>query len=153
MAEIFQNLIILADDDPDDRILFRDAISEINKEIVTYTLPGGIELMKHLNDESNPLPDLIFLDLNMPRKNGFECLEEIRKNDRLKNLCVIIYSTSSQFKDVLDSLNKGANLYFTKPYNFQDLINRLKQIFSLNWDEFRPKGNIEKFVLSDGMGF
>jgi DNA-binding response OmpR family regulator len=153
MAETFPSLIILADDDPDDRLLFKDAIGEISKEIAIHTLAGGVELMSHLNELTNPLPDLIFLDLNMPRKNGFECLEEIRNTHRLKNLCVIIYSTSSQFKDILETLNKGANLYFTKPYNFQELVTRLQKIFSLNWDEFKPPGNIDKFVLSDGMGF
>jgi DNA-binding response OmpR family regulator len=152
MAEQFPSLIILADDDPDDRLLFKDAVVEINNGIAMYSLQGGVELMAHLNDPTNPLPDLIFLDLNMPRKNGFECLEEIRNNERLKNLCIIIYSTSTQFKDILDTLNKGANLYFTKPYNFQDLVSRLKQVFALNWDELKPKVNIDKFVLSDGMG-
>jgi DNA-binding response OmpR family regulator len=152
MAETFPSLIILADDDPDDRLLFKDAITEINNDISIHTLIGGVELMEHLRDKSNPLPDLIFLDLNMPRKNGFECLEEIRNDNRLKHLCIIIYSTSTQFKDILDTLNKGANLYFTKPYNFQDLVSRLKHIFSLNWDEFKSQVTMEKFVLSDGMG-
>jgi CheY-like chemotaxis protein len=153
MSDKLPSLIMLADDDPDDRLLFKDAISEISKDIAIHTLSGGVELMAHLNDHQNPLPDLIFLDLNMPRKNGFECLEEIRLNPRLKTLCVIIYSTSSQFKDILETLNKGANLYFTKPYNFQELVARLQKIFTLNWDEFTPPGSIEKFVLSDGMGF
>lgn len=152
-AENYPSLILLADDDPDDRILFKDAIDQISNDIVLHSLPGGVELMNHLLDETNPLPDLIFLDLNMPRKNGFECLEAIRQNERLKNLCVIIYSTSSQFKDILETLNKGANLYFTKPSTFPDLVSRLKKIFTLNWDELKPRRSIEKFVLSDGMGF
>src|SRR4051812_4354327 len=112
MSDKLPSLVMLADDDPDDRLLFKDAIGEISKDIAIHTLAGGVELMAHLNDPQNPLPDLIFLDLNMPRKNGFESLEEIRQNARLKSLCVIIYSTSSQFKDILETLNKGANLYF-----------------------------------------
>jgi DNA-binding response OmpR family regulator len=146
-------LILLADDDPDDRVLFKDAIEQADLNIELKTLDGGVELMDHLMDPANPLPYLIFLDLNMPKKNGFECLDEIRKNERLKNLCVIIYSTSSQFKDILDTLNKGANLYFTKPSTFQELVSRLRKVLSLNWDEYQPKMSIEKFVLSDGMGF
>ena len=152
MVEFYPSLVILADDDPDDRLLFKDAIGEINKSVALVTLPGGIELMAHLKDDNNPLPDLIFLDLNMPRKTGFECLDEIRRNEKLKDLCVIIYSTSNQFKDILDSLNKGANLYFTKPYNFPELENKLRKIFQLNWEDFKPReNNIEKFVLKDGM--
>jgi CheY-like chemotaxis protein len=152
-AENYPSLVLLADDDSDDRILFKDAIDQIDSHITLIALEGGVELMKHLADENNPLPDLIFLDLNMPRKNGFECLEEIRKNERLKKLCVIIYSTSSQFKDILETLNKGANLYFTKPSTFQELVSRLHKTFTLNWDDFKPQVSMEKFVLSDGMGF
>jgi CheY-like chemotaxis protein len=146
-------LVLLADDDADDRILFKDAVEQIDLGVTLKSLESGIELMKYLNDVKNPLPYLIFLDLNMPKKNGFECLEEIRQHDRLKHLCVIIYSTSSQFKDILETLNKGANLYFTKPSTFQDLVSRLRKIFTLNWDEFKPNLSMEKFVLSDGMGF
>ncbi len=149
----YPNLVILTDDDIDDRILFKDAVQKISEDISFLALEGGIELLNHLKDESNPLPDLIFLDLNMPKKNGFECLEEIRQNERLKHLCVIIYSTSSQFKDILETLNKGANLYFTKPSSYDELISRLNRIFTLDWEQYQPQISIEKFVLSDGMGF
>jgi CheY-like chemotaxis protein len=153
MTENTPSLVFLADDDPDDRILFKDALEQVDSNVSLIVHDGGVELMKHLNDEMNPLPDLVFLDLNMPRKNGFECLEEIRANPRFKHLCVIIYSTSSQFKDILETLNKGANLYFTKPSTFQDLVGRLNRIFTLNWEDFKPQVSMEKFVLSDGMGF
>ena len=153
MNEQFPSLIILVDDDPDDRLLFKDAIGEINMNIAVHTLEGGVELMNYLKEKTNPLPDFIFLDLNMPRKNGFECLEEIRNEERFSNLCVIIYSTSTHFKDILDTLNKGANLYFTKPYSFQELVGRLGKIFNLNWEEFKPQPNLNNYVLSDGMGY
>jgi DNA-binding response OmpR family regulator len=138
-AENYPGLIFLADDDADDRVLFKDALEQVNENVSLVMHDGGVELMKHLLDETNPLPDLIFLDLNMPRKNGFECLEEIRANTRLKNLCVIIYSTSSQFKDILETLNKGANLYFTKPSTFHELSNRLKQVLNLNWTSLNSR--------------
>jgi DNA-binding response OmpR family regulator len=143
----------LADDDVDDRILFKDAIEQIKQNVSLKLVANGKELMEYLSDESNPLPDFIFLDLCMPDKNGFQCLEEIRSNDRFKNLCVIIYSFSSQLEDIQMSLNKGANLYFSKSSTFQELVNRLRRVFNMNWDEFMSKTTIEKFVLVDDVAF
>ena len=92
--------VLLTDDDASDRILFKDAIEQLELNVSLNMLEGGVELMKHLTDKKNVLPDFIFLDLNMPGKNGYECLEEIRADERLKNLCVIIYSTSSKLEDI-----------------------------------------------------
>ena len=146
-------LLFLADDDVNDSYLFRDAIEQIGKNLSLKSFKDGFELMNHLNDKKNILPDFIFLDLNMPGKNGFECLEEMRADERLKNICVIIYSTSSKLEDINESLNKGANLYFAKSSTFQELINRLRRIFAMNWDEFNSEPCLEKFVLMDEVGF
>ena len=147
----FPSFIIMADDDIGDRYLFKDAIQQINKNISLKLLEGGNELMNYLLNPRNILPDLIFLDINMPYKNGMMCLEEIRSHDRLKNLNVIIYSASSKLENIELSLNKGANLYFAKSSTFQDLINRLNRILKMNWDDFNPD-SLEKFVLSDEAG-
>ncbi len=149
----FPFLVLLADDDASDRILFKDAIEQLDLKVSLKMFEGGIHLMKHLNDKKNILPDFIFLDLNMPGKNGFECLEELRSDDRLKNICVIIYSTSSKLEDINESLNKGANLYFAKSSTFQELINRLQRIFGMNWEEFNSEPCLEKFVLMDEVRF
>lgn len=145
--------VLLTDDDANDRILFKDAIEQLELNVSLNMLEGGVELMKHLTDKKNVLPDFIFLDLNMPGKNGYECLEEIRADERLKNLCVIIYSTSSKFEDIQESLNKGANLYFAKSSTFQELVNRLSRIFAMNWEEFNSESCMEKFVLMAEVGF
>ena len=146
-------LVLLADDDGSDRILFKDAVEQLDLKVSLKMFEGGVHLMNHLNDKKNILPDFIFLDLNMPGKNGFECLEEMRADERLKNLCVIIYSTSSKLEDINESLNKGANLYFAKSSTFQELINRLRRIFAINWNEFNSEPCLEKFVLMDEVGF
>ena len=145
--------VLLTDDDANDRILFKDAIEQLELNVSLNMLEGGVELMKHLTDKKNVLPDFIFLDLNMPGKNGYECLEEIRADERLKNLCVIIYSTSSKLEDIQESLNKGANLYFAKSSTFQELVNRLSRIFAMNWEEFNSEPCMEKFVLMAEVGF
>lgn len=147
----FPGFIVLADDDPDDRLIFRDALKTVDRSIRFEEFKGGEELLSFLQDVRNPLPQLIFLDLNMPRINGFECLRRIRNDERLKQLCVIIYSTSNQFKDILETLNNGANLYFSKPNEMKELCSRLQQIFALNWDEFQPRVSVEKFIMSDGI--
>lgn len=117
-------LILLADDDEGDRILFTEAFSEIKFKTVVRTVNDGIQLMDWLNNEGIPLPHFLFLDLNMPRKNGLECLMEIRSNERLKDIFVAIYSTSNNEKDMEDTFFYGANVYITKPNNF----NTLKEI-------------------------
>ena len=87
-------LITLADDDEDDRLLFTDAFDELKINTVVNTFNNGQLLMDHLNNPESVLPHIIFLDLNMPIKNGMECLAEIKQNDRFKDIAIAIYSTS-----------------------------------------------------------
>lgn len=116
--------ILLADDDESDRLLFTEAFAELKIKTIVRTVNDGIQLMEWLNMEDNRLPHIIFLDLNMPRKNGLECLKEIKRNEKLKNISIAIYSTSENEKDIEESFRYGANVYITKPNNF----NKLKQI-------------------------
>lgn len=154
MAEyITPCLILLADDDENDRFLFKDAIQQLDSNITLKMYSNGCELMDHLNNKKNPFPDFIFLDLNMHLKDGFEVLDEMRTDERLKNLCVIIYSTSSTLEDIQVTLDKGANLYFSKSSTFQELVNRLKRIFAMDWDKFNTDVQLEKFVLVDDARF
>jgi CheY-like chemotaxis protein len=80
--------------------------------------------MEWLNCVTNPLPHFLFLDLNMPRKNGLECLREIRKDKRIKDIFVAIYSTSDNEKDMEETFLNGANVYIAKPSDY----NVLKQL-------------------------
>lgn len=116
--------ILLADDDESDRLLFTEAFAELKIKTIVHTVNDGIQLMEWLNMEDNRLPHLIFLDLNMPRKNGLECLQEIKRNEKLKDISIAIYSTSENEKDIEETFRYGANVYITKPNNF----NQLKQV-------------------------
>ena len=112
--------VLLADDDVDDCLLFRDALKELAAPIALHTVNNGEQLMKTMaaNDR---LPDLLFLDLNMPRKNGLECLTELMANERTRKVPVIIISTSFNF-DVVNLLHeKGARYYIRKPEEFENL--------------------------------
>jgi len=86
--------IVLADDDEDDRMFFGEALEELALQVKVSLFKNGQELLDFLNLPNTVLPNLVFLDLNMPVKNGWECLREIRKNTKLKDLSVAIYSTS-----------------------------------------------------------
>lgn len=112
--------ILLCDDDDDDRYLFQKALKKHDPSARLSLVCDGEELMETLK-KARDLPDIIFLDLNMPRKNGFECLEEIKKNVLLKNIPVIIMSTTCQEEAILKAYEAGANLFITKPVTFPEL--------------------------------
>ena len=116
--------ILLADDDEGDRLIFKEAFSELKIKTIVHTTNNGNELMAYLTKKNAPLPHLIFLDLNMPGKNGLECLKEIRSNEKLKDISIAIYSTSDNEKDMEETFRNGANVYITKPNDF----NMLKEV-------------------------
>lgn len=116
--------ILLADDDEDDRALFTEAFLELKIKTIVQTVNNGIELMKVLNEKNAYLPHLIFLDLKMPIKDGLQCLKEIKSNEKLKNISIAIYSTSSSQINIEETFLNGANIYITKPSDF----NTLKQV-------------------------
>jgi len=113
--------LLLAEDDIDDCDLFTDALNELEQPAILKTVHDGEQLMYFLTNETNVLPDILFLDLNMPRKNGLECLSEIKNNDRLKNLPVIIFSTSFDKEMVNKLYTSGALYYISKPNEFTKL--------------------------------
>src|SRR5665647_2218424 len=90
---LIQLNILLADDDTDDCIFFKEALRELLLYTNLTTVQDGEQLMQLLTNETNELPHILFLDLNMPRKNGFECLSEIKQNKNLKDLPVVIFTT------------------------------------------------------------
>ena len=112
--------ILLADDDTDDCIFFKDALTDLVITTNLITVHDGEQLMQLLANEPREHIDVLFLDLNMPRKNGFECLSEIKSSEKLKQLPVIIFSTSFE-QEVVNSLYKnGAQYFIRKPSVFSD---------------------------------
>ena len=139
--------ILLAEDDEDDFLLFRDAINDYEETPDLTWVKDGEELMKVLKEKGAALPDLVFLDINMPRKNGFECLTEIRKDKILAHLPVVIFSTSSDKALVNWMYNAGANLYLCKPTDFGKLKQCIQAAISIDWKSHNPYPPIEEFVL------
>lgn len=126
MASGIPKNILLADDDSDDRDLFKEAIGLVNPHVQVTIVRDGEELIEYLTNNL-PGPDMIFLDLNMPRKNGKECLDEITNHTRWKEIPVVIYTTSINPKDVEDCARKGAFDFVRKPNSFEDLKIILKE--------------------------
>jgi len=140
--------IMLADDDEDDRLFFKEAFEEVKIKYDISTFSDGEQLMHYLNEPGNALPDIVFLDLNMPRKSGMECLKEIRQNDRLKKISVAIYSTSSSEQDIEDTFVAGANVYIKKPNDFNMLKKVLSDVVHINWQYIVDGLNKDSFILS-----
>ena len=113
--------ILLAEDDESDRLLFAEAFSELKIETTLRTVNNGIELMELLHTKGIHLPHLLFLDLNMPRKNGFAALGQIKRSDKLDKLPVIIFSTASDIKAVKQVFRDAAHYYIIKPDDFSQL--------------------------------
>lgn len=110
--------ILLADDDTDDCLFFEEALAELSEPVNFTAVHDGEQLMQLLINETNKLPQILFLDLNMPRKNGFECLAEIKQDRKLKNLPVVIFSTSFEQEVVNLLYDNGAHYFIRKPSEF-----------------------------------
>ncbi len=137
--------ILLADDDDDDRLLFKEALQEIANPPLVTEVHDGEHLMKMLR--ALPVqPDVVFLDLNMPFKNGLECLEEIRAHQVWKELPVIIFSTASHPGTIDHAFELGAQLYIRKPSDFKSLRRVIEQALTIDWKSI-PHRNRETFVL------
>ncbi|MDB5246646.1 MAG: response regulator receiver protein [Segetibacter sp.] len=111
--------IVIADDDDDDVDLFRTAVEEICLQLTLTVASDGVKLISLL--DSIAKPDAIFLDLNMPRKSGKECLVEIRTKDEFNDVPIIMFSTSNQTNDIDFCLKNGANHYLVKPETYEGL--------------------------------
>jgi len=127
--------IFLADDDEDDCILFEDALREVCSQTELTTANDGDELIKLMKTSVPPPPDVIFLDLNMPRRNGFECLELIRKTKQWKDIPVVIFSTTGQEEMIKKVYEQGANYFIRKPGSFLKLKQAIRQILDVDWSK------------------
>ncbi|MDB5210525.1 MAG: rcp1 2 [Sediminibacterium sp.] len=139
--------LLLADDDIDDCDLFKEALEELQLSTELNIVHNGEHLMQLLADNAGALPKVLFLDLNMPKKNGFECLAEIKQDDGLKDLPVIIFSTSFD-RDIVNLLyDKGAHYYISKPNEFDKLKSVIHKALSAVTKDGHEKNGRENFVL------
>jgi len=124
--------IFLTEDDKDDQEFFQDALKAIDESISCAIAQNGIETLEMLRG-SDKLPDVIFLDLNMPMMNGFECLSQIKNEKKLSNLPVVIFTTSRNPAEVQATHQLGANVFLTKPASMPELQSKLQRILSIDF--------------------
>ncbi|MCO4294656.1 response regulator [Solitalea sp. MAHUQ-68] len=140
--------VLLADDDKDDCFLFKEALEEVSLATQLKVVNNGEQLMHYLTKEAVEFPNVLFLDLNMPRKNGFACLEEIKSSENLMHIPVIIFSTSYD-ENIADRLfKKGAQHYICKPAEFSQLIKIIECSLKLILKEKTSSPLKENFLLS-----
>ena len=139
--------ILLAEDDDDDPVFFQKGLSEIPVLTKLIRVKDGMQLMELLLQFTST-PGIIFPDVNMPRKNGQQCLSEIRAHQKLKHLPVIIFSTSSAEDIVTWMFNPGANTCIIKPGDFQKWKRVIEKAINTDWTLRPPVVSIEKFVLT-----
>lgn len=135
--------ILLVDNDKDDCFVFESALRQVDLSIKLVALNDGQEVLDYLNTET---PDLIFLDLKMPLKNGHECLRELQEHPSLRKIPVIIYSESDYSVDINVSYGLGATLYFPKPDTVNALVKSLESILAMAWNN--PSDIASQFFLN-----
>jgi CheY-like chemotaxis protein len=142
--------IILTEDNEDDRDFFVSALEDLNLPIELISTNDGVELMTTLRETVTepPPPHVIFLDLNLPRKNGYECIREIRETTKLKDIPIVVISTTDSTNEVEKTYNQGANCYIKKPISHIDLKLMIEKALSLKLWDTRQQLTKEQFVLS-----
>lgn len=123
--------ILLADDDVEECFLFKSIVFEVAPHIEVQTVNDGDQVAGSL---AALRPDLLFLDLNMPCKNGIQCLQELKDNLHYRSIPVIVYSTSASPLDINQAYGFGASLYIKKPSLYKELIETLRQVFQMDWN-------------------
>ncbi len=142
--------MLFADDDRDDRFFFEKALREISINTILEIVEDGEKLMIYLKNDSKKLPDVLFLDLNMPRKSGSECLLEIKKDEKLKRLPVIIYSTSLH-DDVASTLYKNGAHYYMRKTDLSELKKNLTKVLALLVDTNYARPERSEFIINAPM--
>lgn len=141
--------ILLADDDMDDCMFFKDALEELSPSAQLITVHDGEQLMNYLSANSfrNGGADVLFLDINMPRKNGLECLAEIKRNQKLKDIPVVMFSTSNSWDTINMLFKSGSNVYIHKPSDFAQLKQVIQHALPIAAEEIFSKNPL-KYILN-----
>jgi len=147
LSEFQTQHVLLADDDEDDQLLFQEALRELPSLVHLSMARDGEETLALLNSMTI-LPDLLFLDLNMPILNGLECLHKIKSDPKLRALPVVIFSTSSFPGNINRVYELGAHLYIRKPNDFTTFKRVIQHVFSINWRQRFAQPPRHEFVLS-----
>jgi CheY-like chemotaxis protein len=137
--------VMLAEDDEDDFYFFSMAINEVPYTVVLKRADDGELLLELLNQE---VPDVLFMDMYLPKKNGRECLKEIRSNKKYDTLPIIIYTSMKELEQIEFCYREGSNLYVLKPTSFNELKEIIEKILSIEWKKMMYYPTLPDFVLN-----
>lgn len=139
--------ILLVDDDEDDRIIFQEALKDLQLDILLSIAQNGEEAITLLRERFNKLPNIVFLDLNMPLLSGRECLKLIRSDEKLKALKVIVYSTSRARNTIEALYHEGADFYLCKPADYGTLKKTLATAIDLATKKGSERPDKSEFII------
>lgn len=122
--------VLLADDDPDDSMIFKEVLSAINPSIKLDVVTDGLALLSHLQ---YLVPDILFIDLEMPYKNGLQCLVDIRQNATLEGLPVVVFSSTTRPANIQTAYEMGGHLFLVKSPFYDELKSSIEAILLLDW--------------------
>jgi CheY-like chemotaxis protein len=140
--------IVMADDDEDDREMFKDALISVNRNVRFTVVSNGVKLMELLQKIQDNLPDIIFLDLNMPLKGGMECVHEIKNSKIFARVPIAIYSTSCFIDHIEATYEKGADLYIQKPSSFSGIQTVIRKVFERDLDSLVLNRSKTNFLIT-----
>lgn len=141
--------VLLAEDNSDDKELFTDAIEQSAADVEVKTVDNGQQLVDVLKDPDEPNPDIIFADINMPYKNGIEAVAEIKADEELKDIPVVMLSTSDNPRSIEKSYQAGADIYMQKPNSFTNFVILLRKILSFHWAGQLLRSAWDRFFVSE----
>lgn len=144
ISELTRNVLI-AEDDDDDFDIFSEAMQQLSITIILSRAENGDILIKLLSEKN---PDMLFLDLNLPCRDGQNCLVEIRSNRKYDSMPIIIYTSRRDFEAVEFCFRKGANIYVYKPHSYGELVEVLEKIFAIDWEKMMYYPTFSQFVLN-----
>ncbi|RFS17891.1 response regulator [Emticicia sp. C21] len=125
--------VVLAEDDKDYQEIFNNALTEVNIPTKLTVVSDGVELMQTLQSPESPAYNIVVLDINMPKKDGIECLKEIRKDKNLSSTFSVILTSSQDTVMKQTAYDAGANLFLTKPEDFDEYVETVRKILTSDW--------------------
>ena len=139
--------VVLADDDKDDCNFFKQALEELSASTELTIVHDGEKLMNYLTDNSTHPPHVLFLDINMPRKDGVECLAEMKQNEKLKDIPVVMFSTSNSWETISTLFKSGVDVYIHKPSDFAQLKQVIHHALPIAAENIFSTGSV-KYILN-----
>ncbi|MBA4849303.1 response regulator [Emticicia sp. BO119] len=130
--------VVLAEDDKDYQEIFNNALTEVNIPTMLTVVSDGVELMNILKSPDTPTYNIVVLDINMPKKDGIECLKEIRQDRNLSSTFSVILTSSFDPLIKANAFDAGANLFLTKPENFDEYVEAVRKILTSDWQMNLP---------------